>query len=214
MRSSAYLTLIVPFFFVSDAKADVIYTYTGNTYGSMLPADPAFAPTVTGAYSLDDRISGFLVFAEELALPELHHETANAIPLAYEFSDGVQTLTESNSYIYFSFGGFSLLGDYGSWAVDIWTDPVDGFVNRIQTIVTYRGSGDSWETAQYMGSYARVDPNPNPGAGNPGTWTVTTTTAVSTEGATVQDVPEPSTLLLVSTGALGAGLRRGYSRKR
>lgn len=184
----------------APARAGLLYTYTGNTYGSLLDccSNPAFPPTVTGPYTVNERISGWLLFDAPLPLAPSSNEWEYRFqPSAYAFSDGVQTLTANNSTIQFQYGGASVFGVGGWWSVLIQTAPVNGFVNSIETLATYagQGGGSGRDIGWSGGNYGRVSPNPNPNAGNPGTWTT-------------EEVPEPGTLLLVTLAALIVRRRR------
>lgn len=167
--------------------APLTYTYSGNTFGSLLSTASGLPPAVTGPYSLDDRVEGFLVFEDDLTLPEFSYEWRVATPTTYWFADGVQTFTPENSTITFKFGGSSLLGGLGSlWSIWIESNltAISGQQNFITTYATLSASDDiGW----YSGDYGRVSQNPNPNRGNPGTWSV-------------RAVPEPMTLVLFLIG--------------
>jgi hypothetical protein len=160
----------------------------------MLPANPIFPPNLVGQYSFNDRLSGYLLFDQELVLPETHHEWANATPAEYSFNDGLQTLTSENSTIRFSFGGLTVLGTESAWIVDIMrTDGLGGISSYFDI------TRDSNDAAAYLDNFASVRPNPNPSAGNPGTWTT-------------QKTPEPATLLLITIGTTTMAWRQRRHR--
>ena len=168
--------------------APITYTYTGNTFGSLVSATSGLPPAVTGPYTLNDRVEGFLVFEDDLTLPELSHEWQTASPTTYRFTDGVQTLTPDNSTITFLFGGSSLLNGIGSlWSVWIEANSFLGRQGESNFITTYATLSASDDIGWQSGEYGRVSQNPNPNRGNPGTWSIA-------------KVPEPMTMLLLLIG--------------
>jgi hypothetical protein len=179
-------------------RADVVYTYTGNAFGSMPVSNTAWPDPITGEYSDTDFITGSLIYTEPIAFETTGTHSWLAVtpqPIAYSFTDGVQTLTQANSTLNFMLGGPSL---FGVWLLEI-SASAPSVTNQI---VTYRDLyGDARDLASYYDSHASLGPNPNPNRGNPGTWTAR--------------VPEPDTMLLLGLGgSLLAVVRRRAARSR
>ena len=174
------------------AHADVLYTYTGNTFGSL---PPGTWPTVSCPYALDDCVSGWLLFADTLIAPGFSN-TVEATPVNYSFSDGVQTLDATNSTIAFQYGGREVFhGADGVWSIVLESTASPG--NRIFSWFAF-GSAD--DQGWFFGDYGRVTNTLLHSDGNPGTWTVEPVAVETTE---------PSALLLIATAAL-CRLRRRH----
>jgi len=167
--------------FTLPMMADVTYTYTGNDFTSTL-----------GSYTTSDFVSGSFTVATALTagLTEGH-----ITPLSYSFSDGLQTLDNTNSKILFFFIGTNVSGSITSWDISV-ADPSDEhFV--ISTEHDLGGSEDSVQDPDADGQ-ANTTNNITP----PGTWM---------SQVDASPVPEPSSLALLGTGVLGlvgAGRRR------
>ncbi len=69
----------------ASAKADTIYTYTGNDF-----------TTAVAPYTTNDKITGTLTFSSPLD-DNLINETED--PESFSFSDGVQTLDKENAEV-------------------------------------------------------------------------------------------------------------------
>ena len=92
------------------ARADTIYTYTGNNF-----TDVAAPP-----YTTSDHISGFI----DLAIPLGDNATnVNVSPVSFSFSDGVQTISSLQTTLGDVFNFFTnAVGDISSWNVFIMTE--------------------------------------------------------------------------------------------
>ena len=104
------IALSVAFFSMASAKANVIYTYTGNDFTS-----------VNAPYTTDDKITGTLVFLWSLA-PNLDDVT-DEIPLSFSFSDGQQTLDSENAVIVGSINiSTNAQGNITQWYIELCGD--------------------------------------------------------------------------------------------
>jgi len=166
------------------AKADATYTYTGNQFnqwfnGTTCPA----VCSISGSFTLS---TPFIPFSEAIhgIDPGPPYDfgpfTTPVVPLAYSFTDGVHTLTQSNSTILLNIGAFS---SAPLWFIDIQGGGVELFTG-------FNGSGAEATDSvvvngnlQALLSVASNSPPPttttctpnNPCSGDPGTWTVTAT---------------------------------------
>ena len=96
------------------AQADTVYTYTGN------PFDVFFGVTCPPLCSL----SGYIVVAAPIDFQDFRFEPV----LAYSFTDGITTLTASNSTI---FGGIGVSGD-GLGNISRWVIEVQGTSSPVE----------------------------------------------------------------------------------
>ena len=85
-----FLLLVFLLGTTSVAQAAVVYSYTGNTYDTVInySGDGGLQP-----YDTSMRITGTLVLAEELVYGAYNPYEV----LSYSFSDGINTLTNENS---------------------------------------------------------------------------------------------------------------------
>jgi len=118
---------------VSAANA-AEYFYTG----------PSFQEAA-GVYTTNDRISGTFTTADLLAdnLPESTDITS--LVESYQFSDGHQVFTESNSTIIQFKVGTDYYGKPTTWGITLWESPVTGtqddLVNIVETAYTTGPNG-------------------------------------------------------------------------
>jgi PEP-CTERM motif len=176
------------------ALADTMYTYTGNTFTSGL-TDKNFATILPiGSFTANDFVSGS--FTLSTALGPNHSEFDPLFPTSFSFSDGVDTLTNSNSDSLESLGffvGTDAVGSITSWYIEI--ESADE-LTQIATINSV--SANAFIDVGTGGGYSALNRS------DPGVWTSSTTDP--SPAAT----PEPSSLLLLGTGAVGlaGSLRR------
>jgi PEP-CTERM motif len=199
---SAALLLILPIL----ARADTMYTYTGNAFNIGVsdsnadPNGPVLAPFTTS-----DSISGWFTVASPLA-SNIAYSPLNAITVTgYSFSDGIDTFSsaiEPASYTQF------IIQTDASGAIDQWRIVLQGGALNTQgednNLLTRNISGpygttttDNGNIALYPAGFVEAY-----NVDTPGTWT--------DNAPSPSSVPEPSSLILLSTGALGlaASLRR------
>jgi hypothetical protein len=102
-----------------DAMADSTYEYTGANYTLIVDNTP---PAGTN-YTTSDSVTGTFVVAVALA-PNMPLTDIGGSVLTYSFSDGANTLTESNSSI---FGAFDIatdaLGNISEWQLTLQSGP-------------------------------------------------------------------------------------------
>ena len=192
-------TILVPFlgFFLMlavPAFADTTYTYTGNPFDSF-----------SGNYSCGSEcaISGSFTVGNPLAsnpsLAVLEGENsilATGFPISssqvesFSFTDGNTTFNQNNSYFPNSaiLIGTDSNGMINDWTVFLQFGP---YTNYLYTTNTPGRDISSNQVGYYpytsLGTAFNND--------NPGTWSVT-------------DTPEPSSLLMLSTGLIGLGFIR------
>ena len=199
-RSGLLWLLAILMLYASPVVADTAYVYTGHAYDSIYacaggicvagPIAGEFAPT---------GISGTFITSTPLS-PNL--SSANISPSYFAFSDGFKTLQSSTPVNGGMFGAFVIstdsLGNITTWSISVGSpsavwDPHHfhscGFVSpySITTTSTEASSIDS--SSCFHGPISgNMGPDFASAADNPGTW------------ARIDDVPEPSSVLLVVTG--------------
>jgi hypothetical protein len=168
------------------ALADTTYTYTGNDFTFVSNVIPSL-PT---PYTTSDLVTGSFTVASPLGDNFAFQEVGYT---SYSFSDGVQTLTNLNS---FELGapdfyiGTDASGNISDWSISLVVLVTDD-IGHLSTI-NHFGAQDSvqLETDTVFGfADAYVA----------GTWTSSTVTS-DPPAAT----PEPSSLIFLGTGMIGA----------
>ena len=162
-------------FLVSSARADAVYTYTGNAFDSF---NGSFAcPTecrIAGSFTLDQPLSANLTFV-------------TLFPLSFSFTDGAITLTKSNSLptlpsllpLFMEFST-DATGAITSWDVRIQGKQSVGFRSLATSSDPFGPAEDI--TRSLRGDSALI-------TNNPGTWSVVTATT-----------PEPTSMFLLVAG--------------
>jgi hypothetical protein len=157
-------------------KASTTYTYTGNDYNSYIGAP----------YTSSDSVDGYFTFASPLA--DNLSDASVSLPTIYSLNDGVQTIT----------------GPLVSYVFNISTDSNGNITNWDIWLYGNAGSGlGSILTACNLDSFSGCLDQGTGGSGgggdtvhDGGTWAITTTSSV----------PEPSTVVLMSSGLLALAL--------
>jgi PEP-CTERM motif len=166
------------------ARADTVYTYTGNPLTIIL--GPSYKPT--------DFIRGSFTLASALGN---NFPLGPITPTSYSFTDGVQTLTNKNSIINTIEMATNSNGTPDEWVVGFCTD--NTCVQQIFTI-TQTPLPTSPEDRAELSTFPNIDEARN--MDSQGSWSITVTT------------PEPGTLSLLGLGTVGLGLCWWMTRKR
>ena len=111
----------MPAAFVSTANA-ATYTYTGLNFSpSDIAVECTSPPCNTVAYTTSDSVTGYFTVPEPLS-PSADY--VPLVPTTYSFSDGIQTLTPSNSVISLFRIYTDASGGFENWVVIIVATPV------------------------------------------------------------------------------------------
>ena len=215
MQRSGLWFLVILMLFAGPALADTAYVYTGNAYTSIRacaggicyagPMPGEFAPT---------GISGTFVTSAPLSA---NLSSSSVSPTFFVFSDGFKTLSSATPFDGRNISGTFLIstdssGNITAWSVSVWYpssvwDP--HHYHFCGTVSPYSIRSTSTDTAAIDSSDCFHGPFDSQGVGgdfasisdNPGTWN------------RIDNVPEPSSALLVSAG-LAAMVRVRKTKKR
>ena len=199
MRTIARATvpaLLVALALAPGAEAVTMYSYSGDTFRN-----------VSGIYTTADHIQGWLTLEDVVPPPVqvtsfLRNVTAAVVD--YSFTDGHQTLTPGNAaalvWLPVVTNGGPLVRDLNGdlSAASGWELAFTTATGMIGTKVLYDDRVDLGSMGQDFGRNGRAGIGPSDGSQR-GVWTV-------------QTVPEPSTLILVTAGLLVVGGARRFYR--
>lgn len=167
------------------ALADTIYSYTGNPFTTGVTQN-GLTPLPVGPFTANDSVSGSFTVPTKLA-PLLHLFVFT--PTSFSFTDGVDTLTNQNSTLSSFEVSTDISGNILDW--DIFARIVGSnnpFIDTSDIMGTGADEGSEADNQGHLVGGENLD--------DPGTWTT---------------VPEPSSLLLLVSGAIGLA---GAVRKR
>ena len=207
MKTIAHFLAAVMLTWAGAAQAVMLH-YSGNHFTSVNTSGPT---TPADSYTTNDSVQGWIELASMLA-PNLSSQTVT--PLSFSFSDGVNTLTDSNA----TSSSFRFwTNDSGmptQWEFFVEASFLPGGNGTQRTISSFNtipaiGPSRSNDSGQdvlcgpqsltdqctfggdpFYSQFAEV-------GGNPGTWEYRT-----------NDVPAPATFALFGLGLLGVGYRR------
>ncbi len=128
---------------VSTANA-ATYTYTGLNFSpSDIAVECSSPPCNTVAYTTSDSVTGYFTVPEPLS-PSTDY--VPLVPTTYSFSDGIQTLTPSNSVIELFRIYTDASGGFENWVIIITANSCDSLAMGFCFISTTKVMGDVGST--------------------------------------------------------------------
>ena len=175
LPAGLFSLLLVP----TAASADTVYTYTGNNFNVVHGSD----------FTTSDRVSGYFVLPTPVPANSGFSDPPANTPI-YNFTNGVETLTNQTAQdATFQFST-DAQGNISQWFIlidsthgSLATSNYGADISLDEDNGTYDPTGGG--TSANL-QYGQID-------ADPGTWTTSTSAPT----------PEPSSLLLLSTGLLG-----------
>jgi hypothetical protein len=180
----------------SISLADTIYTYQGNPFTVVNYTGVGGGPGLP--FTTDDFVSGSFTVSTPLGASR---HLSSIKPLAFSFSDGVDTLTSNDSFFNFIFDvGTDATGAITSWNIVMESPKIPppgyygiGTINAVLNGVLLPTDSGLAPTTPVPGTYDVAGAN----GGDPGTWTVSETTP---------STPEPGSIVLFGSGVVGLAM--------
>jgi hypothetical protein len=171
--------------FSTGARADTVYTYTGNamTEGANPDVCGGGPCSITGSFTLATPLGADVPFSY-----------SNITPESFSFTDGNQTIGTGSYVLYFDLGT-DASGDINAWVIQVY-----GLYSGTTTLLT-SGAGDE----SYINGATVYN-------STPGTWDPETVNANDSDAIT--PTPEPSSLFLLSIGLWALGFLALRRRQR
>jgi len=188
------VTGLILFCGLQSARADVTYSYTGDTFGF----DSDCCGYASSPYTLSDNVSGSFTLAaalgDSMSLTDITPDVTS-----FSFSDGVQTLTNASGLPDITFEvGTDASGNIDAWFINL--ENPSPFVQIFTESTPNREDGGSSSGGEGYIFYQPIGEDPQPG------WT--------SSAATTSPVPEPNMSWILFGFLTGGGAIMRFRRSK